>query len=97
MSDAKIRRFPINRARQIHNRRGRRAVNCYVSGRYMRFGKVSEPMPCFPEPDRIGTLVIIDVMTEAMDEDQPDWKLCELVVPIEELEEVLTRAKKEPA
>lgn len=41
-----------------------------------------------------GFVVAIDVLTDT-DSDLPDRKLCELVVPISELQKVLERVEKE--
>lgn len=86
--NGKITRFPKSTWERIKNRRGQAAANCIVSGRYLRFGKVVNTGM------KDGFVVAIDVLTDT-DSELPDRKLCELVVPISELQKVLERVEKE--
>lgn len=79
----------------MRTRRGPRTVHCVVSGRYLRFGALGQPSPgYFPDQAKIGTPVVLDVMTSA-DIDTPDRKICELLVTLEELRDMVARLEKE--
>ena len=92
-----IHRFPVSTWKRIWNQRGKRVVNCIVSGRYLRFGKVGKPSAgYFPDHGKVGTPVVLDVMTDT-DSDAPDRKLCEMIVTLEELEAIVDLLKREPS
>ena len=85
--DKNIQRFPISSWKRTLNRRGKRSVSCIVSDRWLRFG----------EPDQqalnIGTPILLDVMTETLDEKDEfkskSKKLCSLFVTVEQLKKLL--------
>ena len=70
---------------EIRQRRGARTVHCLVSERYLRFAVAS------PRAIREGRPLSIDVMVDRHGEGK-DRKLCELILPIEEIEAMVRRA-----
>lgn len=86
-------RFPVTTWRRIWNRRGPRAVNCVLSDRYLLFGAVGQTSTgYYPENEKLGTPVSINVMTGAGDNDR---KLCEIVLTIEALKEMVSILERE--
>lgn len=75
---AGITKFPMKQWQRIKNRRGTTSVNCIVSSRYLKILGMSET------DTADGVVVTIHVMDDTY-EDGPDRKLCELLLPIEEL------------
>ncbi len=75
----------VTRWEQIKRRRGDRTVHCIVSERYLRFGVAHHS--AFED----GHPLTVDVMLDRHGEGA-DRKLCELVVPVEELEAMVRRA-----
>lgn len=90
-----ITKFPVTLWNRIKNRRGSRVANCIVSGRYLKFHDIDGPR----QPMRDGTPVCLDVMTDTKDDPEdtsiPDRKICELIVPLEELERIVAKLRKE--
>ncbi|MBC6445225.1 MAG: hypothetical protein GDA50_07360 [Alphaproteobacteria bacterium GM202ARS2] len=73
-------RFPVSTWQRIINRRGKRAVNCIVSDRYLVFGQADGPI-------QMGTPVAVDVMTEL--EEKKPRKLCSLILTVEDLKKMV--------
>ena len=69
---------------QIKRRRGDRTVHCIVSERYLRFGVAHRS--AFGD----GHPLTVDVMLDRHGEGN-DRKLCELVLPVEEIEVMVRR------
>lgn len=67
---------------RIKNRRGTNSVNCVVSSRYLKILGLAETNT------EDGVVVTVHVMVDKY-EDGPDRKLCELLLPIEELRAAL--------
>jgi hypothetical protein len=81
-----ITKFPVKHWQRIKNRRGTTSVNCIVSSRYLK-------VLCIAETDTAdGAVVTIHVMVDKY-EDGPDRRLCELILPIEELRDALAKAE----
>ncbi|MGH1420149.1 MAG: hypothetical protein ACRBCJ_14940 [Hyphomicrobiaceae bacterium] len=79
-----VTKFPIKTEKRIQNRRGRGAVSCLVSLRWLRFSEA------YPQATEFGTPVALDVMTESGDTER---KLCTMLVTVEDLEKVLDYIK----
>lgn len=71
---------------RIKNRRGTTSVNCIVSSRYLKVLGIAETGTAD------GAVVTIHVMVDKY-EDGPDRRLCELILPIEELRAALSKAE----
>jgi hypothetical protein len=71
---------------RIKNRRGPTSVNCIVSSRYLKILSMGETNTAD------GVVVKIHVMLDKY-EDGPDRRLCELLLPIEELRGVLAQVE----
>lgn len=73
---------------QVLKRRGPLSISCIVSTRYIKFIEVNNP-PKLQE----GTPVCLDIMTDTRDdyedESANDRKICEMIVPLEELERIV--------
>lgn len=78
-----VTRFPVSAWNRIKNRRGKRTVNCEISGRYLKYGTGHDT------GTKMGVLVSVDVMTDGNDRDTLDRKICELVLPLDELKELI--------
>ena len=74
-----VTRFPMNTWERIKNRRGGRSVSCIVTERWLRFAEDTGPTPD-------GPAVLLEVFTDVNERDR---KLCELLIPIEELERAI--------
>ncbi|UWP88377.1 hypothetical protein [Aliiroseovarius crassostreae] len=85
-----VTRFPRTTWDRIRNRRGRKAVNCIVSGRYLAIHGVDN---CIVDG---GHPVSLNVMTDT-DPDQKDRNMCEMIVTLEELERVVSILREELA
>lgn len=83
-----ITKFPMKHWQRIKNRRGTTSVNCIVSSRYLKFLGIAET------DTSDGVVVTIHVMVDKY-EDGPDRRLCELILPIEELKAALAKAESE--
>lgn len=83
---ADITKFPIKHWQRIKNRRGATSVNCIVSSRYLQILGMAET------DTADGVVVTIHVMVDKYD-DGPDRKLCELLLPIEELRAALAQVE----
>jgi len=80
-----VEKFPISTWQRAFNRRGKRTVNCIVTDRYLRYDKPGRPMAgCFPDNKKVGTPIVISVMTDKYSETK-HHKICELVLTLEEL------------
>ncbi len=79
---AEITKFPMKQWQRIKNRRGTNSVNCVVSSRYLKVLGLAETNT------EDGVVVTVHVMVDKY-EDGPDRKLCELLLPIEELRAAL--------
>lgn len=79
---ADITEFPMKHWQRIKNRRGTTSVNCIASSRYLKILGMAET------DTADGVVVTIHVMVDKY-EDGPDRKLCELLLPIEELRAAL--------
>jgi hypothetical protein len=91
-----VSKFPVSHWQRILNRRGSRAVHCVVSGRYMRFGRLGAPSTgYFTDPSKIGTPVVVDIMSDTTGDDDRDRKLCHLVVTLEELKQMVSTLEGE--
>jgi hypothetical protein len=80
-------RFPKSTWERIRNRRGSNSVDCLVSSRYVKFVDIAES----------GTEDGLVLRTHAMVdryEDGPDKRLCELVLPIAEMRQVIAKFDK---
>lgn len=77
-----VTRFPTSMWERIKNRRGQAAANCIVSGRYLKFGKISD------SGLDDGFVVTLNVMTDTNNE-APDRNMCELIIPLKELRAVV--------
>jgi hypothetical protein len=86
----KITKFPKSTWTRIKNRRGNSAVNCIVSGRYLKFGNVSDSLT------EDGFVITVTVMTDT-DNEKPDRKMCDLIVPVSELRKMIARSEDEIA
>ena len=94
MSD-NISRFPVSKWQRILNRRGNRSVNCVVSGRYWRYGHLGPAATgYFPDPQQLGTPVILEIMS-SNDPDDKDRKICEMIVTLEELKQMVAILEQE--
>jgi hypothetical protein len=82
-----VTRFPTSMWERIKNRRGQAAANCIVSGRYLKFGKVSD------SGLDDGFVVTLNVMTDN-DNENPDRNLCELHIPLKELRTIVDALEK---
>jgi hypothetical protein len=92
-----ISKFPVSTWQRILNRRGKRTVNCIVSGRYLRYDDLGpSSIGYFPARLKIGTPVTIDVMTDSDTEKEPR-KICELTLTLEELKDMVSRLEKDIA
>ncbi|MEP1199295.1 hypothetical protein [Tateyamaria sp.] len=74
-----VTRFPVKTWERIKNRRGKRSVSCIVTDRWLRFSEHADQISA-------GTVVFVDVMTDA---GEGERKLCELCIPLEELAEAV--------
>lgn len=83
---ADITKFPMKHWQRIRNRRGTTSVNCIVSSRYLKILGMAET------DTADGVVVTIHVMVDKY-EDGPDRKLCELLLPIEELRAALANVE----
>jgi hypothetical protein len=92
-----VAKFPISQWQRILNRRGNRSVHCVVSNRYWRY---DHPGPIatgyFPDGKRLGTPVVLEIMS-SNDPDLKDRKICDLVVTLEELREMIAVLDREAA
>jgi hypothetical protein len=94
MSD-NISRFPVSTWKRTLNRRGKRSVNCVVSGRYWRYGKPAHASTgYFPDPQKLGTPVILEIMS-GNGPDEKDRKICEMIVTLEELKRMVAILEQE--
>ena len=84
MSKDNVIKLPIKYTQILKNKRGKYAVNCLLTDRWIKFADTSVRLDA-------GEAIILDVM-EA-DADGNDVKVCQLVVTREELLEVLGRVK----
>jgi hypothetical protein len=90
-----VSKFPVSHWQRLLNRRGSRTVTCVVSGRYLRFGKLGPPSSgYFPDQAKVGTPVPLDVMASS-DIETPDRKICQLIVTLEELRDMVAMLEKE--
>lgn len=89
-----ISKFPVSTWQKIWNKRGARAVNCVVSGRWLKVGEPGTSSGGYLPTGKIGTPVPIDVMTGGYDDEEPR-KICSLVVTYEELKALLDKLKSE--
>jgi predicted DNA-binding protein (UPF0251 family) len=83
-----VTRFPKSTWDRIRNRRGRKAVNCIVSGRYLAIHGVDNCIVDGSHP------VSLNVMTDTGEKDR---NICEMIVTLEELEAVVALLRKELA
>ena len=72
----------MTQSRRIKNRRGKKSVNCIVSDRYLKFMDLADSNTAE------GAVVTIQVMVDKYG-DGSDRRLCELVLPVEELRAAL--------
>lgn len=79
-------RFPITGHQRAQNRRGPDSINCYVSGRYLRFHDVGDT-------GVDGLAVVVDVMSDGYG-DKPDRKICELVLTLDALKTMAERLEE---
>jgi hypothetical protein len=94
MSD-NISKFPMSHWQWIWNKRGKRSVNCVVSGRYLRYGHpASTSTGYFPDQHKLGTPVTIEIMS-SNDPDSKDRKICELILTLEELKQMVEILEQE--
>ncbi len=77
-----ITKIPISTWQRILNSRGKRTVNCMVTGRYFKYGTANK------KNLSIGTPVSLDIMTDT-GSDRPDQKICTMMVTIEQLRMML--------
>jgi hypothetical protein len=70
---------------EIKRRRGDRTVHCIVSERYLRYAVAS------PNTVGDGHPLAVDVMVDRHGQGK-DRKLCELILPVEEIEAMVRRA-----
>jgi hypothetical protein len=84
-----VTRFPVSTWNRIKNKRGKRTVNCEISGRYLTYGEGHDT------GTNMGVLISVDVMTDGNDSDTPDRKICELVLPLNELKELVRLAEQD--
>lgn len=85
----KVTRFPISGWERIKNRRGKRTVNCEISSRYLKYGQAHDSGTVS------GVLVAVDVMTDNGEEEKPDRKICELVLSLGELKELVNKVESD--
>jgi len=79
--------------RELH-RRGRRALGCDVSGRWLRFGDPFDPD--FGEGDAVWMDVLTDIYDEETDLGAPRTrKLASLMVRVEDLRAILEQFDEE--
>jgi len=83
----KVKRFPVSTWTRIKNQRGKRTVNCEISGRYLKYGTGHDT------GTEQGVWLHMDVMADGNDNDTPDRKICELVLPLNELKEMIRLAE----
>lgn len=84
-----VTRFPVSTWTRIKNQRGKRTVNCEISGRYLKYGTG------YDTGTAQGVWLHMDVMTDGNDSDTPDRKICELVLPLNELKEMIRLAESD--
>ncbi|WP_031269016.1 MULTISPECIES: hypothetical protein [unclassified Labrenzia] len=96
--DNNVARFPVSTWKRIWNRRGKRTINCIVSDRYLRYGDLAPSSAgYFPDQLKIGTPVTIDVMSDNAPDEREPRKLCQLIVTVEELREMVAQLDKDLA
>ncbi len=83
---ANITKFPMKHWQRIRNRRGTTSVNCIVSSRYLKILDMADT------DTSDGVVVKIHVMVDKY-EGGPDRKLCEILLPIEELRAALANVE----
>ena len=84
---SKVTRFPVTTWQRIKNQRGKRAVSCIVSERWLEFSENSDRIPD-------GEAFWVNVMT--MDKHDKPRKICELAITKEELLVALDKVKPKP-
>ncbi|TIN42032.1 MAG: hypothetical protein E5Y32_21170 [Mesorhizobium sp.] len=83
-----VRKFPVSTSTRIINRRGKMALSCIVSDRWLRFGKPHE------HAMNVGTPISLDVMRDFSGPDEKTRKLCSLIVTVEDLRKLLAEIDK---
>lgn len=84
-----VTRFPVSTWTRIRNQRGKRTVNCEISGRYLKYGEGHQTST------EMGVCIPVDVMTDGNDSDTPDRKICELYLRLDELKELVRLAEED--
>jgi hypothetical protein len=74
-----VTRFPMSTWQRIRNRRGKMAVSCIVSDRWLRFHSL------YRDGIEMGTPIALDVVTNSHGHDGNPRKICSLIVTVEEL------------
>jgi hypothetical protein len=80
-------RFPTTGAQHIYNRRGKRAVPCRVTDRFLRF---TDEWQKFED----GTYIFVNVMTDGNDKER---QLASLCVTLEDLKKVIRLVEEDIA
>lgn len=78
----KIVKIPISYSQRRKNILGHLAVECQVSGRYLKFHEKSSIL-------QEGEFITVDIMSAPIEDDKKPHKICELIITREDLLEAL--------
>lgn len=85
---ANIEKFPVRHEQRELNRRGKMALNCIVSDRWIRVGKPDRSC------DHIGTPIELEIMAAYSPTKGSDRKLCGLTITVDQLRALLAEIDK---
>ncbi|MCF4098205.1 hypothetical protein [Maritalea mediterranea] len=85
MTEGNVTKLPISKWQMERNRRGARTASCMVSDRYL---KATDPEDTGAEEGH-ATFLSVYKSNNFMTNGVPDKKLCELVIPMEELHNLM--------
>ena len=86
---AKVTKFPVKAHQRELNRRGKMALNCILTDRWIKVGS-----PAWAHPD-LGVPIELDIMAAHSRSTGRDHKICSLVVTVDQLRALLRQIDSE--